>query len=228
MCASARRSSGRACCLSRIGRARLCRTRSEERASLPDLRQNRRHIFPREGDAAIRRRIAGTSEMGEDRAAPSPHPCPVIVAEHQHEIVERVATHHGLRHSAHREAGQAGCSSGRLGRRTSRREEGADGAQQGAVRGRASRSARYRTPRTGKGADGRRSVALAWTLSPPRPSAARRTSCASWTRASFGRPGARRTTIGSGLFALTRASIRVFPTELISLWLRPAPRKTHY
>jgi hypothetical protein len=55
-----------------------------------DLRKQHREVVSRQRDAAIGRREARPREMHEDRAALPLDARPVVIAKHQHEIVEMV------------------------------------------------------------------------------------------------------------------------------------------
>ncbi len=54
----------------------------------PDLGQHRKEIAAGQGDAALGRCVTSPRQMHEDGAAFPPHARPVVVAEHEDEIVE--------------------------------------------------------------------------------------------------------------------------------------------
>ena len=94
----------------------------------------------RERDAARGRRVTRSREVHEDGAALSPHPRPVVIAEHQHEIVEMVRARQAIGGAPRRKPDQPIVVA--IGGILAPAVIGADRAQRKLVRGRGIRSAR--------------------------------------------------------------------------------------
>ena len=77
--------------------------RDHDYRACPQLGEQHHEIVALERDAAIGRREARAREVNEDGAPFPPHPRPVVVTEHKHEIVESVGALQALRASPRRQ-----------------------------------------------------------------------------------------------------------------------------